>query len=207
MKFDAPKLSFAQKPEAAATGNERMPAAQRIKIARRRQLMMAEAEAVLAELPAPGEALHALMTGRYDLMHVLLVLLGKWGVCDHLRIATLAFSSKNVEEIGKLLDAKSVKNAGIVCSLYFKDNRKADYAAALAELTKHGGRLAATRNHCKVVALHLADGSKYSLEGSSNLRSNSNREQFCLVNDAGLHDWHAAWIDEALVTHGEVVEG
>jgi hypothetical protein len=40
------------------------------------------------------------------------------------------------------------------------------------------------------------------LEGSANLRTNSNREQFCLLNHPGLHDWHATWIDET-VTHGQ----
>jgi hypothetical protein len=32
-------------------------------------------------------------------------------------------------------------------------------------------------------------------EGSANLRTNGNIEQFALFHDAGLHDGHAAWID------------
>jgi hypothetical protein len=44
-------------------------------------------------------------------------------------------------------------------------------------------------------------GAKLSLEGSANLRSNGNREQFALVNDASLHDWHAAWIDDLVARH------
>jgi hypothetical protein len=48
-----------------------------------------------------------------------------------------------------------------------------------------------------VTCLEFTDGLKLVFEGSANLRTNNNREQFCLVNSAELHDWHAAWIDEA----------
>lgn len=41
----------------------------------KRTAMLHEAAAVLDLLPAPGETLHALITGRYDLMHLLVALL------------------------------------------------------------------------------------------------------------------------------------
>ena len=53
--------------------------------------------------------------------------------------------------------------------------------------------------------MDFGPGGKMVLEGSANLRTNSNREQFCLLNHPGLHDWHALWIDE-LVSHGQVHE-
>jgi hypothetical protein len=52
----------------------------------------------------------------------------------------------------------------------------------------------------------MASGDKLTLEGSANLRTNSNREQFCLIHDPGLHDWHAAWIDsEVARNEGEAI--
>jgi len=58
-------------------------------------------------------------------------------------------------------------------------------------------------SHAKVVALAFASGERLSIEGSANLCGNgSGREQFALIADAGLHDWHAGWID-ALVTKHE----
>jgi hypothetical protein len=45
------------------------------------------------------------------------------------------------------------------------------------------------------------DGRRLVLEGSANLRTNSNQEQFCLIRDAGLHDWHARWIDALVAKH------
>jgi hypothetical protein len=54
---------------------------------------------------------------------------------------------------------------------------------------------AAARCHAKVACLHFGDGLKLTFEGSMNLSTNRNAKQMCVVNDAGLHDWHAAWID------------
>jgi hypothetical protein len=159
-----PRLDWAKKQPAPDGDEVALPDGKLVRI-RRRQRMLAEASQVLGDLPGEGESLHALMTGRYDLMHLLLVLIERLGVCERMRFATLAFSQRNVTELCQLLDAG------------------------------------------KVVTFLFADGATYSLEGSANLRSNSNREQFCLTNDKGLHDWHAAWIDEALAEHGEVHKG
>jgi hypothetical protein len=45
------------------------------------------------------------------------------------------------------------------------------------------------------------DGTRLIVEGSANLRTNSNLEQFCLVNNPELHDWHAAWVDDLVTKH------
>jgi hypothetical protein len=76
------------------------------------------------------------------------------------------------------------------------------WAETLEGFRERGQRCAAARTHAKVITLDLASGAKLALEGSANLRSNSNREQFALIHDAALHDWHAGWID-ALVTQHE----
>jgi hypothetical protein len=169
----------------------------------RRTAMLAEAKEVLAHLPGPGEALHALMTGRYDLMHLLLVLIERLGGCDDLQIATLSFNMANVAEMAALLDSARVKRLSVLCSKFFRENSKAIYQYAHDELTKRGQRLAFSRNHCKVVCVAASDGRRLVLEGSANLRTNSNIEQFCLVNDPELHDWHATWIEKAMATHAQ----
>jgi hypothetical protein len=57
-------------------------------------------------------------------------------------------------------------------------------------------------SHAKVVAMAFASGERLCLEGSANLRgSGSAREQFCLINDPTLADWHAAWVTEAVARH------
>ncbi len=50
------------------------------------------------------------------------------------------------------------------------------------------------------MTLAFADGTRFVIEGSANCCSNgSAREQFALINDAGLHAWHSGWM-EALVS-------
>lgn len=36
------------------------------------------------------------------------------------------------------------------------------------------------------------------MEGSANLRTNANFEQVTVINDPGIYDFHAGWIDAAL---------
>jgi hypothetical protein len=96
----------------------------------------------------------------------------------------------------RLLDTGRVGRLSLICSKFFAEHDKDLYEETLQEFRKRGQRAAAPRSHAKVVTMHFADGQKLILEGSANLRTNSNREQFCLIHDAELHDWHAAWVDE-----------
>lgn len=172
--------------------------------ANRRLAALKEAGEIVDQLPGPGESLHALMTGRYDLTDLLDVILAKLGTAKHLRIATLSFNGHNVQQLRGWLESGKVKRLTVLCSLFFYEHNP-DTFRELREAMQaagRGNRIGATRNHCKVCCLEFR-GSKLALEGSANLRTNSNREQFCLVNAAELHDWHALWIDEAI--HGSEI--
>ncbi len=165
--------------------------------------MLAEAAQIVPHLPGPGEALHAIMTGRFDLTALLMVILDKSAVpCERLRMATLAYSKRNVYEIAGLLDSGRVKAATLLCSSFFQRQSREEFLFGRRELAQaRGCRLAAARNHCEVVCLHFADGRKLVTEGSANLRTNSNREQIALFHHDDLHDWHAAWIDAEVAKH------
>src|SRR5262249_9948720 len=107
-----------------------------------------------------------------------------------------AFSSRNTHEILQLMDGGAVKTVSLLCSDFFAKHNKAEFSEAVREFQKRGQDIAAPRSHAKVTCLHFPDGGKLVLEGSANPRTNGNIEQFALFTDAGLHDWHAAWIDE-----------
>jgi hypothetical protein len=196
MAFNVPRFRFGK--PAAKAGPGAVPPALSVKDTARRTAMLKEARDVLPHLPARGEALHALMTGRYDLMVLLTAILEQLpGTCTHLRIATLSLKQRNSYELLTLIDAGKVARATVLCSEFFRDHNTAIYAGLHAELGKRPGghRLAAARSHAKVVCMEMEAGDRLDLEGSANLRTNSNIEQFCLLNHAGLHDWHAQWID------------
>ncbi len=163
--------------------------------------MLAEAEDVLTVLPGPGESLHAVMTGRYDFMHVLTALIGRLGEVRAARVATLAYNARNLTELLALLDSGKVRTLTFLCSAFFKSHNQDLWERTVEEFRKRGQRAAAARSHAKIVTLALVAGGRYVLEGSANLRTNSNREQFALFQDAGLHDWHAEWIDALVTAH------
>jgi hypothetical protein len=187
---------------AAATDADDTPTPATFRAKARRAAMLKDAGEVVRFIPAPGESLHAVMSGTYDLMMVLVAILQRFGCpCEAMRIATLSFNKRNCHEILAQLDAGKVGRFSLLCSEYFRDNDSEVYQAIRQELVKRGQRLAACRNHCKVVTLAFADATRLVLEGSANLRRNGNLEQFCLIHDAALHDWHAAWIDALVNKH------
>ncbi len=195
-RFNAPRLTFGRNPTAEA-----FPTPIIGKAAARRTASLGQAAEVLAVLPGPGETLHALMTGRYDLMHLITALVRNLGDVEVMRIATLSYNGRNLAEMVALLDSGAVKSLTLLCSCFFRDHNKELWDETLEEFRERGQRAAAGRNHAKVVTFATSSGRRLSMEGSANLRTNSNREQFALTDDATIHDFHAQWIDNLVSQH------
>ncbi len=156
---------------------------------------------MLKVLPGPGEALHAIISGRFDLLDLAALIIGKVGPVDSLHAATLAYARRNLAELVRLHDTGTISRLTLLCSVFFRRHNKDVWQETVEALRPRGARVAAARNHAKVIAFEFRNGLKLSLEGSANLRQNGNREQFCLVNDPGLCDWHAGWISELVSAH------
>ena len=125
-----------------------VPRGKMVKAAARRTAMLAEAKDVLSVLPQAGESLHALMTGRYDLLALVVVLLEKFGRCEHMRVATLSYNGRNVAELLNQLDAGTIGRLTVLCSLFFKGNNAACYTTLADGIAARTGghRLAAARS-------------------------------------------------------------
>jgi len=168
------------------------------KTAARRAMMFKEARELLTALPKPGESVHGIMTGAYDLMVLLVALLDLHPApCRRLRIATLCYNRRNAVELLGLLESAKIGGLTLLASDFFRGHNKEVDEWFRGELAAFpSSRTAAGRSHCKVVCFDFADGAGLVLEGSANLRTNSNREQIALINDRPLHDFHATWIDD-----------
>jgi hypothetical protein len=200
-RFSARRLHFGHGPTEDDDGSG-LPLPLRVKLAARRQAGIAEARAVLAHLPGPGESLHALCTARMDLTDIIGALCDKLGRCDRLVIGTLGYNARNLRTMLRWLDAGQVTSLRLLASLFFRSHNGELWARTLAEFRARGQRAACCHSHAKVVSLTFASGQKLAIEGSANLCGNgSGREQFCLVNDAALCDWHARWVLEAVARH------
>lgn len=158
---------------------------------------------LLPELPAQGEAIHALMTGTYDLCQVIVATVKLLPACRHLRIATLCFSKRNAAELLGLLETYPTMRLTLLVSAFFQGHNKELYEHTAEDFDEYRDRtqLAAARSHCKVVAFDISDSDGLIFEGSANLRTNKNREQLTVIRDRRLHDWHAAWIDALVSAH------
>jgi hypothetical protein len=194
-----PGLPSAGRPAAGDLGQR----AREFKASLRRRAQLKRAADAVPHLPGPGESLHTLLTGFFDFALVLTCVLRSRPVpCEHARIATLSFGSRNVQELAGWLDDGIVRRVTLLCSDFMEKSCPDEYRAAIAELVDQRGQVVGSaRCHAKVVTLAFEDGLRLVFESSANLRTNRNMENLTVVNDAGLHDWHAAWIDQKVREH------
>src|SRR5215470_10582522 len=200
-RFSVRKLHFGDHAGPDDNG-EGLPTPARVKLAARRAAGIREAKAVLDHLPGPGESLHALCTARMDLTDVIGALLEKLGRCDRLVVGTLGYNARNLRTMLRWLDAGQVGSLTLLASIFFRSHNGELWQETLAEFRQRGQRAACCHSHAKVVSLSFASGARLAIEGSANLCGNgSGREQFALINDAGLTEWHARWVLEAVARH------
>jgi hypothetical protein len=200
-RFSPRRLHFGNRPDQDDDGTG-LPLPLRVKLAARRAAGIREAREILDVLPAPGEATHALVSCRLDLADVLDALLEKKGRCDRMAVATLGYSARNHRAMLRWLDSGQVTSLTLLASRFFRAHCGERWQETLAEFRKRGQRAACAASHAKVCALSFADGTSYAVEGSSNLAgSGSVKEQFALINDGGLCEWHRRWIEEEVARH------
>ncbi len=155
----------------------------------------------LTELPAEGETHHYVMAGHFDSFDLVDAILAraKPARIDELYLASLGFNSANTKRLIQMLDAGEVGRCMLMVSVYFEsDPKEATTCYQLArELPARGGWYCACRNHAKLILAALSDGRRIVIESSANLRSCRATEQFAITSDAGLYQFHEAWIQEA----------
>jgi hypothetical protein len=208
VRFESPQpvrftVGFPGLPEGRPVTRSGNVRAREFRASLRRQAQLRAAAEVLPHLPGPGESVHTLLTGTFDFLVVLAcVIRSRPAPCEVLRLATLAFSRRNTQEMCRLLDGRLVGRLTLLCSDFMAKSNPAIYQGAVEELARQRGQtVGSARCHAKVSCLAFADGLRLVFEGSANLRTNKNVEQMTAVNDAGLHDWHAAWIDQRVRDH------
>lgn len=182
---------------------DRKTAAASFRAAVRRNAQLRQAAEVVGHIPSPGESIHTLMTGRYDLMLALSLLIrSRPDICEELTVATLAFSMRNVSEIAGLVDDGKVQSVNLLASHYFENSNPSIWESAREELVAaRKQRLASARCHAKISLLRFSDGTRLVFEGSANLRTNHNWEQLTIINDGSLYDWHREWITAKMVEY------
>ncbi len=198
MKFEANSFGFAKRPAFGRASRHLQTdelASKSVRGLKRRMRAAQSASELLPELPQPGEAIHCLMQGYFDLCQVLTITAKRVPELHTLRIATLCYSKRNVTDLCELLEQRPGLRFTLLVSDFFVGNNKDGHAWATRELTAYQNVVVkAARTHCKV-ALFDSPTHAITFEGSANLRTNRNWEQLQITHDRELHDWHATWID------------
>lgn len=163
----------------------------------RRMMMFKEAASLLSALPAPGEAVHCVTSGRYDLAVLVAALIDQHPTpCRRLTISTLAYAQRNAVELLTMLQDGKVGGLTLLASKFFQRHYKELDSWLREELRAFpGSRYGTARTHCKIVCLDWPDAALV-LEGSANLRANSNWENLLVCHDRDLLDFHTRWIEE-----------
>jgi len=151
-------------------------------------------------LPEPDESLHCVMDGRFHAFDVIIAL-QKLAGCPirSLTVSTLGFNRHNLSHLRKMHGKGLLTEAFLLCSDYQAgiDERLVEFAR---ETLRDFGTIRSARNHSKIACLDMEDGRAFVTEGSANLRTCSNIEQFTIFQSRQLLDFHSGWIRS--VTHG-----
>jgi len=165
-------------------------------------LQVANAAHAIDRLPDADESVHIIMSGNFNAWDIVPACLKLADApLESLHVATLGFNKRNASELLRLIDDGSIGSVAFLCSCYFRDQNRGEFAYLADGLEERGHRIAAARSHAKVIAMRFTDGRCCTTESSANLRSCRNLEQMTLHGSPALHDFHAAWIQEQM-THG-----
>jgi hypothetical protein len=137
-----------------------------------------------------------------DLADVIGVILERVGICENLAIATFGYHARNLRQMVAWMDAGLVAELTLLASVFFRSHNGPLWERTQAEFAERRQTCACSASHAKVCLLAFAMGERFVIEGSSNLCGNgSAREQFALIRDDALHEWHRTWILDMVSKH------
>lgn len=199
LKPTAPKLL------ARATAGRHVPANLAIRRrAARRDFIDARHEKNAIEhilkLPATGDAIHIIIDGRFHPCDIIPATrrLSHPATIKRLDITTLSYNLENVNTLCRGIDQGKIGSVLLVPSVYFAKVEKPLYEHTQTELQQRGSRAVAGYVHAKLILMEMTNGDCFTVEGSGNLRSCKSIEQFAIINDRPLLEFHRGWIETYL---------
>jgi hypothetical protein len=112
--------------------------------------------------------------------------------------ATWCCNRRCALDLLELIDAGKIKEMNLIVGLYLKKREQSVFATLANGLIDRGQRLLANECHAKIFSIQHGE-KYYTIEGSANWTSNPRIEQFTIIRDKGLHDFHADWIRNAFI--------
>ena len=162
--------------------------------------LMREDQAVdaLTPLPEPGQETFILLAGHFhgiDLITATQRIAG-CPIAD-LQIATLAINRTHNTLLADMMDTGRIQAMTMMISTHFAEASSPEFNHLKAEIEPRGAKIFTTRNHAKITAMHMADGRKFVIHGSLNLRRCNSYEQAAITQDADLWQFACDFIRDA----------
>lgn len=106
-------------------------------------------------------------------------------------ITTLSMSQANIDSLANLMADGYVDNLNLIVSYYFFAHERHVLVPYIYENLDIDNRfqLAVAASHTKTVIFETKGGKKVVMQGSANLRSSNNLEQFTIEENADLYDF------------------
>lgn len=153
----------------------------------------------LAALTEEDTFVNVLIPGNFVFCDLLEALSVELGGDIELDIGTLSYSYENVDTFRRMFERGTMRRLALVISDYFyAHERRGAYRYTLESLPLKQTDIAVAGLHCKIHLLKDKAGNKYVLEGSANLRSSQNVEQFVFTKSAAAYDFHKEWLQQLL---------
>ena len=96
------------------------------------------------------------------------------------------------------LESGQIKKLNVLTGLYFKAREISAYATLLEGIQRNNQKYVACKNHTKIILFQIGDN-YYTIEGSANFSSNPRIEQYNMINDRQLYEFHKQWMDDILI--------
>lgn len=120
-----------------------------------------------------------------------LIVENNWLV-ERLVISTLSMSENNVDSLRNLIDGDYVRRLDLIVSDHFFSHERHNLVPYIYEQLdiEDKFQFAVAGTHCKIALIHTECGKKIIMDGSANLRSSGNIEQFRLEQNEPLYEFN-----------------
>lgn len=146
-------------------------------------------------VPPPDCLLSVVVKGSFEFGDLIGALVRKYGGASEVILNSLSIGEQNVDTLADLMRDGLIPAVTIILSDYFyAQHRNTVYRYLHETLPLEKTTVAVSGIHTKICLLRLADGTPLTIQGSANLRSSQNVEQFAAVNSESEYAFHREWM-------------
>lgn len=149
-------------------------------------------------LPGPGGISFYVLRGDFiygDAIPALARATGPWVECY---VTTLSLSESNLRRLVVCHDQGLIRGLTLIVSEFWIATDKAKVPARIPGMVDGRFRVAALRNHTKVILAKNDRGDWFVIEGSANLRSSNSTETAIAFNDREIYEFFKTSFDQML---------